>query len=67
MNPPSLNCSTIIEDLDNFVEELKKVFDVMHLVDAKRVELTAFQLKNVARTWFDQLKEGSDKDAQLSS
>ena len=67
MNPPSLNCSTIIEDLDNFVEELKKVFGVMHVVDAKRVELSAFQLKNVARTWFDQLKEGSDKDAQLSS
>ena len=67
INPPSLNGSSIIEDLDNFVEELKKVFDVMHVVDAKRVELNAFQLKNVARTWFDQLKEGRDKDAPLPS
>ena len=67
MNPPSLNGSSIIDDMDNIVEQLKKVFDVMHVVDAKRVELNAFQLKNVARTWFDQLKEGRDKDAPLPS
>ena len=67
MNPPSLNGSSIIEDLDNFVEELKKVFDVMHVVDAKRVELTAFQMKNVARTQFDQFNEERYKVSPLPS
>ena len=51
-----------IEDLENFVEELKKFFDVMHVADTERVELVAYQLKNRARTWFDQWKKGSDKD-----
>ncbi|XP_049410547.1 uncharacterized protein LOC125873722 [Solanum stenotomum] len=44
------------EDLENFIEELKKVFDVMHVADTERVELAAYQIKNVARTWFDQWK-----------
>ena len=30
MNPPSFKSSITTEDLENFVEELKKVFDVMH-------------------------------------
>ena len=45
------------------MEELKKAFDVIHLVDAERVKLDRYQLKNVARTWFDQWKEGRDEDA----
>ena len=50
MNPPSFTVSCTIEDPKNFVEELKKVFDVMHVVGVERVELVANQLKNVART-----------------
>uniref|UniRef100_M1DFM0 Gag-pol polyprotein n=1 Tax=Solanum tuberosum TaxID=4113 RepID=M1DFM0_SOLTU len=30
----------------------------MYVADTERVELAAYQLKNVARTWFDQWKEG---------
>ena len=45
--------SITTEDSENFVEELKKVFDVIHVGDAERVELAAYQLKNIARTWFD--------------
>ena len=32
------------------MEELKNIFDVMYIVDAKRVKLVAYQLKNVSRT-----------------
>ena len=39
MNPSSFTGLSIIEDLENFVEELKNVFDVMHVVDAERVEI----------------------------
>ena len=46
---------------ENITKELKKVFEVMHVVDTERVELASFQLKGIARTLFDQLKEGRDK------
>ena len=50
MKPSSFIGSSITEDLENFIEELKNVFDVMHVVDTKRVELAACQLKGIART-----------------
>ena len=53
MNPPSFHGSSTIEDPKNSVEETRKVFEVMHVVDIERVELVAYKLKNVARTWLD--------------
>ena len=53
MNPSSFSSSRNTEDPENFVEELKKVFDVMHVIGVERVELVSYQLKNVARTWYD--------------
>ena len=58
MNPQSFTDSITIEDLESFIEEQKKVFNVMHVDNVERVELAAYQQKNVARTWFDQWKEG---------
>ncbi|KAH0715889.1 hypothetical protein KY284_008794 [Solanum tuberosum] len=63
INPPSFTGSSTTEDPENFIEELKKIFKVMHVADAERVELDAYQLKNIARTWFDQWKEGRAEDA----
>ena len=42
MNPPSLIGSRTTEDPENFVEEIKKIFGVMHFIDAERVELVAY-------------------------
>ncbi|XP_049352692.1 uncharacterized protein LOC125817186 [Solanum verrucosum] len=55
--------SSTTEDLESFVEELKTVFEVMHIADIGRVELAAYQLKNVSRSWFDPWKEGRAEDA----
>ena len=63
MNPASFVGSSTTEDPENFVEELKKVFDVIHEVDSERIELAAYQMKNVARTWFDEWKENRDEYA----
>ncbi|KAG5614612.1 hypothetical protein H5410_014436 [Solanum commersonii] len=63
MNPSSFTGSSTTEDPENSIEELKKVFEVMHVADIERVELAAYQLKNVARTWFDQWKEGRAENA----
>ena len=41
--------SITTKDIKNFVDELKKVFDVMHVGDVERVEVAAYQLKNVTR------------------
>ena len=37
--------------------------EIIHVVNAKRVELAAYQLKGVAKTWFDQWKDGRVVDA----
>ena len=49
------------------MEVLNKVFDVMHLIYDERVEILTYQLKNVAKTLFDQWKERRDADAPHSS
>lgn len=57
----------IIEDSENFVKDLQKVFEFMRVVDAEHVELVSYQLKGVARIWYDQLKKCRDKGAPLMS
>ncbi|WMV40811.1 hypothetical protein MTR67_034196 [Solanum verrucosum] len=67
MNPSSFTGSSVTEDLKNFVEELQKVFEVMHVSDVERVELAAYQLKSVARIWFDHWKKGRVEGAPIVS
>lgn len=63
MNPPRFSVSSTIEDPKIYVKDFKKVFNVMHMLDLERVELAAYQLKNVARIWFDHWKKNRDQDA----
>ncbi|KAH0757858.1 hypothetical protein KY290_021351 [Solanum tuberosum] len=67
MNPPSFMGSSTTEDPEHFIEELKKNFDVMHVADTDRVELAAYQLKDIARAWFDQWKCGRVENAPPAS
>ena len=67
MNPPSLQVQTQLRIQRVFFEELKKVCEVTHVFDTYQVELSAYQLKNVARTLFDQWKESRAKNAPLAS
>ncbi|XP_049386695.1 uncharacterized protein LOC125850908 [Solanum stenotomum] len=63
MNLPSFNSSSTLEDPENFIQELKKVFD-MHVTDTVRVELATYYMKNVARTWFEQWKGDRAEDVE---
>ena len=63
INPPSFTSLCTIEDSQNFVEKLKNVFDVMHLIDTEELEIDAYQLKNSSRACFDQWNEGRDNHA----
>ncbi|WMV29336.1 hypothetical protein MTR67_022721 [Solanum verrucosum] len=58
---------SVAEDLKNFVEELQKVFEVMYVVDAERVELAAYKLKGVARVWYVQWKKNGVEGAPIVS
>lgn len=48
-----MNLLSFTEHMKKFVEELQKLFEVMHVVDTERLKLVAYKLKGVARIWFD--------------
>lgn len=39
--PPSFTSSSATESLENFIEELKRILDVMHVDETERDELVA--------------------------
>ncbi|XP_015167835.1 uncharacterized protein [Solanum tuberosum] len=49
------------------MEELQKVFEVMHVANVDHVELAAYQLKGVARVWYDQWKKSRADGALIVS
>lgn len=53
MNPPSFTGSSTIDDPQNFTKKLKKVFNVMDVLETENFELAAYQLKVITRTWLD--------------
>ena len=42
MNSPRFIGSSTTTDLENYIEEINRVFDVIHVVAAERVELVAY-------------------------
>jgi len=67
INPPEFTGSTLNEDPEDYIDELQKVFQVMRVVDAERVELAAYQLKGVARLWFDLWRKTRGEGAPVLS
>lgn len=57
MNPPSFTGSSVTEDPQKFIEDLKNIFDVMHVAEDEREELGAYQKKGVPTIWFYQWKK----------
>ena len=54
--------SSTTEYPENFIDDLKNVFNVIYVVDTARVYLDAYHIKGVTRTWFDQWKQSRDED-----
>ena len=63
MNPPEFLGSQTDEDPQNFLDEIKKIFEVMQVTGNDRVELASYQLKDVAHIWYNQWKENRGTDA----
>ncbi|MDD0156946.1 hypothetical protein PSY55_23685, partial [Shigella flexneri] len=49
------------------MEELQKLFMVMHVLDVERVELVTYQPKGVARVWYDQWMKGRVEGSPIVS
>ncbi|KAG5609832.1 hypothetical protein H5410_021113 [Solanum commersonii] len=60
MNTLEFTRMYVIEDPDNFVEELYKVFEFMCITYITYVELASYQLKIFARILFDELKKNRE-------
>ncbi|XP_075099244.1 uncharacterized protein LOC142176079 [Nicotiana tabacum] len=63
MKPHVFTGSKKDEDLQNFIDEVQKIFRVMHATDTEATELAAYQLKDVANMWYEIWEESRGEDA----
>ena len=54
MNPLTFYGSKVEEDPQDFIDEVYKILYVMGLTTSEKVELSTYQLKDVAQTWYVQ-------------
>ena len=54
MNPPSFFGSKPDEDPQEFIDQVQKVIDIMGVTSSQSLELAAYQLQDVAHTWYKQ-------------
>lgn len=66
LNPPVFTGSKPEEDPQDFIDEMEKIFRVMHASNTEGVELAAYQLKGVAYQWYDQWEEIRGEDVALA-
>ncbi|XP_016544262.2 F-box/LRR-repeat protein 7-like [Capsicum annuum] len=59
INPPELNGSKADEDPQLFLEEVRKITDVMYVSEEKSVELASYKLKDIAYDWVVSWKKGT--------
>ncbi|WMV49696.1 hypothetical protein MTR67_043081 [Solanum verrucosum] len=55
--------SKVGEDLQNFIDNVKKILGVMQVTGNENVELASYQLKDVAYIWFTKWKDNMGADA----
>ena len=52
MNPPKFTGTNVEEDPPEFVDEIEKIFKLMHVDEFEGVELATYQLKDIANQWY---------------
>ena len=62
MNPPEFEGSKVDEDPMQFIEECYRIVAIMGVPPNEKAELVAYQLKVVARVWFDQWVDNRGDD-----
>ncbi|XP_047257577.1 uncharacterized protein LOC124889648 [Capsicum annuum] len=51
INPPKFSGAKLEDDPQEFVDEIEKIFKVMHIDQVEGVELAVYQLKDIANEW----------------
>ncbi|XP_069154399.1 uncharacterized protein [Solanum lycopersicum] len=59
MNPPTFYGSKVEEYPQEFIDEIYMILYAMVLTNNKKVELCTYQLKDVAQTWYIQLRDNT--------
>ena len=54
MNPPMFHCSKVDEYPLVYIDYVVKVVDAMCVTPREKVEIAAYELKDVAQVWFEQ-------------
>ena len=57
MNPPMFLGSKFYKDPQDFLDEFYKMLFAMGVSTTEKAELAAYQLKDVAQTWYNQWKD----------
>ena len=65
LNPPQFTGADRREDPQHFVDQLHRIFRVMHASAIESVELAAFRLRDVAVLWYESWERSRGKDAPL--
>src|ERR1051325_2561195 len=56
INPPVFHGSKVDEDPQEFIDEVCKILTIMGVGAIEKAEFAAYQLKGVAKIWYDQWK-----------
>ena len=54
MNPPKFTGTKVEEDPQEFVDEIEKIFKLMHMDEVEGVELATYQLKDIEYQWYEE-------------
>ena len=63
--PPQFMGTDRREDPQHFVDQLHRIFRVMHASATESVELAAFRLRDVAVLWYESWERYREKDTSL--
>ncbi|WMV18528.1 hypothetical protein MTR67_011913 [Solanum verrucosum] len=58
MNPPKFHGFEVEEDPQEFIDEVDKELAIMGVTPLEKAKLAAYQLKGVAKVWYNQWKYG---------
>ncbi|KAH0681196.1 hypothetical protein KY284_022281 [Solanum tuberosum] len=63
LDPPSFTGSDPNEDPQDFIDQIQRTFDVMHVSGKEALELAAYRLKGMAILWYEAWKQSRGTDA----
>ena len=65
MNPPTFFGSKVEEDPQEFIDEVFKVLGYGSVI-SRKVELAAYQLKDVTQVWYEEWKERLVREGRIT-